>query len=83
MPPREGRVYRVSLFLFGRLNFNLKLISAYAWKIGAVALAQVFARLGLNSDGFLPLAALGPLLAVFTTFVLQWYVEHGRECERL
>ena len=83
MPPRERRVYRVSLFLFGRLNFNLKLISAHAWKIGAVAIAQAFAKLGLNSDGFLPLAVLRPLLAVLTTFVSQSCVEHGRECEWL
>lgn len=83
MPLRERRAYRVSLFSFGLLNFSQKLISARAWKIGAVAVAQVFSKLGLNSAGFLPLAALGPLLAVFTTFVLQRYVEHGRECERL
>lgn len=71
MPPRERRIYRVSLFLFGRLNFNLKLIFARAWKIGAVAIAQVFARLGLNSADFLPLAVLRFFLAVRTTFALQ------------
>ena len=83
MPLRERRDTRASLFSFGLLNFNPKHIFAHAWKIGAVAIAQAFAKLGLNSTGFLPLAALRPLLAVFTTFVLQRYVEHGRECERL
>ena len=83
MPLRERRDTRVSLFSFGLLNFNLKLISAHAWKIGAVAVAQVFSKLGQNSDGFLPLAVLRPLLAVLTTFVSQSCVEHGRECEWL
>lgn len=71
MPPSERRVYRVSLFSFGLLNFNLKLIFVRAWKIGAVAIAQVFAKLGLNSAGFLPLAVLRFFSAVRTTFALQ------------
>lgn len=72
MPPRERRDMRASFFFsFGLLNFNLKLISAHAWKIGAVALAQVFARLGLNSAGFLPLTVLRFFSAVRNTFALQ------------
>lgn len=71
MPLRERRAYRVSLFSFGLLNFSQKLISARAWKIGAVALAQVFARLELNSDGFLPLTVLRFFSAVRNTFALQ------------
>ena len=71
MPPRERRTYRVSLFSFGLLNFSQKLIFARAWKIGAVALAQVFAGLGLNSADFLPLAVLRFFSAVRNTFALQ------------
>ena len=71
MPLRERRDTRASLFSFGLLNFNPKHIFAHAWKIGAVAIAQVFARLGLNSADFLPLAVLRFFLAVRTTFALQ------------
>lgn len=43
---------RVSLFLFGRLNFNLKLIFAHVWKIGVVALSQFFAKLSTELRQF-------------------------------
>lgn len=71
MPLRERRDTRAFLFSFGLLNFNPKHIFAHAWKIGAVAIAQAFAKLGLNSTGFLPLTVLRFFSAVCTTFALQ------------